>query len=218
MMWLGNVIPNYAINSVQAFKNKYLDYNIEFIRYKIQDITRICNGNLQSDIDKVLYNTIQQIFYKNNDSLYLDYIKNQKMIYGKNIKNIMLISDIFRLELLNTFGGIYIDIDSIPGITFDEQLLSYNRFCVSRKSGQKIISDNYFMGQIENYEYWLNPMDQKFAVQVFDSTKQDILFQYRRSKFIKGLPIDLNNNFYIEHYMVRSWETFNGKIIDDFYI
>jgi hypothetical protein len=35
MMWLGNVIPNYAINSVQAFKNKYLDYNIEFIRYKI---------------------------------------------------------------------------------------------------------------------------------------------------------------------------------------
>jgi mannosyltransferase OCH1-like enzyme len=68
------------------------------------------------------------------------------MIYGKNIKNIMLISDIFRLELLNTFGGIYIDIDSLPSITFDEQLLFYNRFCVSRKSGQKIISDNYFMG------------------------------------------------------------------------
>jgi hypothetical protein len=127
----------------------------------------------------------------------------------------MLLSDIFRLELLNIFGGIYIDIDSVPGIQFDDKLLNRDRFCVSRKCGQKIIPDNYFMGQSENYNKWTNPMvDTGYLI--FDCTKNDIMFQYRRSKFIKGLQNSFSNQFYIEHYMVRTWETFGGKIVDDF--
>ena len=46
------------------------------------------------------------------------------MIYGKRMKNIMLLSDIFRLGLLNAFGGIYIDVDSVPAKCFDDALMS----------------------------------------------------------------------------------------------
>lgn len=69
------------------------------------------------------------------------------MIYGKKMKNIMLLSDIFRLGLLNAFGGIYIDADSVPAKHFDDALMSNKRFCVCRESGGKTFPDNYFMGQ-----------------------------------------------------------------------
>ena len=49
-----------------------------------------------------------------------------------------------------------------------------------------------------------------------DVTKHDTLFQYRRAAFIKASPVKANGNFYIEHYMVRSWESMGGRTIDDF--
>lgn len=218
MIWLGNVVPNYATKSVALFKNKYPDYDINFIKYNITELMRVYDGHIQSDIDKVLYQTIYEIFHTTTDKcIYFDYIKNQKLIYGQNMKNLMLLSDIFRLELLNTFGGIYIDVDSIPGITFDDILLNSNRFCVSRKCGQKIIADNYFMGQSENYDKWLNPMIHSGNL-IFDTTKNDILFQYRKAKFLKEIQNDFSNQFYIEHYMIRTWEIFGGKTVDDFHI
>ena len=87
------------------------------------------------------------VFDLRKNGKYSVYIKNQLMIYGKKIKNIMLLSDIFRLGLLNAFGGIYIDVDSVPAKYFDDALLSSERFCVCREAGGKMFPDNYFMGQ-----------------------------------------------------------------------
>lgn len=97
------------------------------------------------------------------------------------MKDIMLLSDIFRLELLNVFGGIYIDVDSVPGAEFDDALMERGRFCVSRdlKSGR--VSDNYFMGQRENLDRWTNPMDPNSADQLADPAKSGVDFQYRRA-------------------------------------
>jgi hypothetical protein len=77
MIWLGNVVPDYAIKSVSLFKNKYTDYDIAFIRYTIPEIMYIYNGEFKSDIDHVLYNTIQKIFHTPEDmNIFSDYIKN----------------------------------------------------------------------------------------------------------------------------------------------
>ena len=98
------------------------------------------------------------------------------MIYGKKMKNIMLLSDIFRLGLLNAFGGIYIDVDSVPARHFDDALMYNERFCVCRESGGKTFPDNYFMGQSQGFDTWVNPMDASLAKQVFDPTKRDAMF------------------------------------------
>lgn len=90
---------------------------------------------------------MHEVFDLRESGKYSVYIKNQLMIYGKKMKNIMLLSDIFRLGLLNAFGGIYVDVDSVPAKHFDDDLMSNERFCVCRKSGGKMFPDNYFMGQ-----------------------------------------------------------------------
>ena len=118
----------------------------------------------------------------------------------------MLLSDIFRLELLNVFGGIYVDADSVPARPFDGVLTANERFCVCREYGGRVFPDNYFMGQAQGLGGWVNPMDASTAVQVFDPTKRNLAFQYRRARFVKGMPPEPARDFYVEHYMVRSWE------------
>ena len=146
MIWLGNAVPDYARAAVGMFRRVYPDYDIEFIRYKVADLRRVRNGHICSDVDAVLADVMYEVFDLRENGKYSVYIKNQLLIYGKNLKNIMLLSDIFRLGLLNAFGGIYIDVDSVPARPFDGVLLANDRFCVYRESGGKIFPDNYFMG------------------------------------------------------------------------
>lgn len=176
MVWLGNAVPAYAQAAADMFRRAYADYDIEFIRYKVADLRRIRAGRTGSDIDSVLGDAMHEVFDLRENGKYSVYIKNQLMIYGKKMKNIMLLSDIFRLGLLNAFGGIYIDVDSVPAKRFDDALMSSERFCVCRESGGKTFSDNYFMGQSQGFDTWTNPMDASLAKQVFDSTKRDAMF------------------------------------------
>jgi hypothetical protein len=46
MIWLGNVVPNYATKSVALFKNKYPDYDINFIKYNITELMRVYDGHI----------------------------------------------------------------------------------------------------------------------------------------------------------------------------
>ena len=147
MVWLGNAVPAYVQAAADMFRHAYADYGIEFIRYKVADLRRIRTGCTGSDIDSVLGDAMHEVFDLRENGKYSVYIKNQLMIYGKKMKNIMLLSDIFRLGLLNAFGGIYIDVDSVPAKRFDDALMSSERFCVCRESGGKTFPDNYFMGQ-----------------------------------------------------------------------
>lgn len=151
MVWLGNAVPAYAHMAVDMFRLAYAGYDIEFIRYKVDDLRQIRDGRVNSDIDNAMYGVMREVFDLGKGSRYSGYIENQRTIYGKNMKNIMLLSDIFRLELLNAFGGVYIDVDSVPGRFFDDELLSKDRFCVCRVSGKRTIPDNYFMGQSDGF-------------------------------------------------------------------
>lgn len=87
---------------------------------------------------------------------------------------------------------------------------------MSRDIGGKTIPDNYFMGQACGYKRWTNPMDPTSAAQVYDCGCKDVMFQYRRTRFMKGAAKPVSNGFYIEHYMIRSWEAFGGRTVDDF--
>lgn len=54
-----------------------------------------------------------------------------------------------RLELLNTFGGLYVDCDTLPMRPFDDKLLSLAQFTVAMhmRGSSCIIPDYWFMGR-----------------------------------------------------------------------
>lgn len=58
MIWLGNAVPAYAQAAADMFRRVYVDYDIEFIRYKVADLRRVRAGHVCSDVDSVLGNTM----------------------------------------------------------------------------------------------------------------------------------------------------------------
>ena len=121
--------------------------------------------------------------------------------------------DLFRLNLLNRFGGIYVDADSLPAGEFGDEIMASRRFCVCRRYSGGVFPDNYFMGQAEGASEWTDPMDPSSAMQLFDDCKRDTAFTRRKTMFV-NCQLDFGKcALPIEHYMVRSWEAFGGKAV-----
>lgn len=118
MVWLGNAVPAYVHAAVETFRHEYPDYDMEFVRYKSREIRLVCNNGAKTDVDNVLATVAYEVFALGG-GVYGEYVENQKLIYGNSFKKLMMLSDVFRLGLLNAFGGVYVDADSVPGRKFD---------------------------------------------------------------------------------------------------
>ena len=225
-IWIGDNIPKYAIFSNLAYKKINKDFKIIFLHLTVKNIFDIyVNNYMLCQYDNIIKKSIDCILGKNDK--YINFIKIQTNIYGKNIRAIQLLSDILRLELINTYGGIYVDCDTYPIKPFDENILIYNKFTVERhfdtgflyKTNQLHI-DNYFFGtsgkefdQIYNYE-----MDNKI-IKLLQTNKnwfKNVQYIYRKKQFFNQTLTNKMFNekkFYIEHYHDNNWKINDlGKI------
>ena len=87
-----------------------------------------------------------------------DYIKWQRDFYGTHLSFLQLLSDVVRVEVLNHYGGIYLDLDTFPIAKFDDNLLSHEFIVVKRKSsGMQPFFDNFFLGKSKSDFQVQNP-------------------------------------------------------------
>lgn len=222
-IWLGNIIPKYVLLAVQAFKTANPSFKINFIHKTIHDIE---NCIIKNDIDRCLAISINIVLGKYAiPQHYKRYLDNQKKIYGNNVRFIQLLSDIFRIQLINSLGGIYLDCDTFPNKPFDNQLLEYD-FCVSRHYNNFISQDNYFFGSKKknNINDFLIPIPyaqtniQKYKLicQTIPQIQTNIKFIFQKSLFYK-LKLKykqnlFNDTFYINHYCHENWKNNIYKI------
>ena len=217
-IWLGNNIPSYALYAVQAFKQANNNFHIQLVHKTINEIE---NVNVSDIIDQCLLDSINIIFNKYKiPKQYKEYVNNQKKIYGNDIRFIQLLSDIFRVQLTNSIGGIYLDCDTVPNKPFDDILLS-NDFCVTRHYNNNYISqDNYFFGitKKNNINDFLIPIpyenriNQKYKLicQTIPNIQNNIKFIYQKSLFFRSKLLYktylFNTEFYINHYYNKNWK------------
>lgn len=220
LIWLGDNLPIYISNVIQLYKKLNSKFTVIFIHFTINNIYNIYLNTYTVQYSTQLKKSINYIL--NIENKYKNFILEQKQIYGKNIRAIQILSDIFRLELINTYGGIYVDCDTVPLKPFDNALLANNKFIVTRhydtgflyKTNTKYI-DNYFIGSNgQSNGQITNLTDDKTLIQILQTDKnwyKNIFYQYRKKQFynntldIKTL-IQLNSNFYIEHYHDNNWK------------
>lgn len=227
LIWLGNAIPTYVENVLMLYKTYNPHFTIEFIHFSLHDIAETYNNKCDLKYSDILKQSMQYLIDKDNK--YHDFISEQVHVYGKNIRAIQILSDIFRLELVNTYGGIYVDCDTVPLRSFDDKLLSYNKFTVTRhydtgylyKTNIEYI-DNYFIGsngqkngQITNL---INDVNLISLLQTDKNWYSNVFYKYRKSMFYKNkLTIEmlqnLNSPFYIEHYHDNNWKQIKNKKI-----
>lgn len=226
LFWLGDNIPLYINNVINVYKNVNPLFNIIFIYYSLQDIQNIFNNNIKNTNDKLLKNSIDIILNHNShyenilNKSYMYMLQHQEVFYGKDIRFIQLLSDIYRMQLINYYGGIYVDCDTFPLKSFDEKILSLTSFSVQRhynnNASNNIADDNYFIGcQKNNININISKL-----LQTNDKWWSNIKYVIRKKKFFDNTLsyndiqnyTDINKDFYIEHYFDGNWKNKNGLI------
>ena len=123
-------------------------------------------------------------------------------------KPIQILSNIIRLELLNTYGGIYLDCDCFPIRPFDDCILREN-FVVTRLYARNFFRrDCFFIGKSPDTDDITFYMDFKAReIKLCDTFNQtDIGFLKRKMMFKKCRLEMAAQPGYIEHFNIQAWK------------
>ena len=218
-IWLGTK-PNFVDFSISKYRTLNSDCDIQLIHYSISQLENLFfSKNIVTEIDQLVYNLIISILKRKKYSVLLT-----KLISGAYMINysytpfIQIFCDLLRIELLNVYGGIYVDCDTYPLKPFDEQLYKHEQFCVRDKVRDALVPNNYFIGSKTN-----NNIDDYFDDNIDDivmtnnyqfiniQRNKPFDFMIRRIKFFKCILSD--NDFisvdksvnYFEHYSEFRW-------------
>lgn len=209
-IWIGNYIPAYVNYSINMFQHVNPNFTIHFVTKTIKELELLIDShNILSIDDDLLYKCAIGIL--NNNISYINIINHCKKI---NLRFIQILTDIYRIELLNYYGGIYLDCDTFPIIPFDNKLLENIGFTVVRHFyNNYIINDNYFMGCQKNgmpYNIFDNTPNIKKILQTPKNWWKNINFLKNKRLFFKCELLygeySFSNNFYIDHYNSMSWK------------
>lgn len=215
LVWLGNRVPMHAQFAYESYRTLNLSANTFFVHKTIDQIE---NGKPIDKIDRILKDSCEIILNRNQSIR--PYIDNQLKLYGKNARFIQVLSDVFRVILVQKLGGIYVDCDTFPVKSFDDRLLS-QPFCVlsHQSASTEAHIDNYFFGMPKKSSfvpYDSSRQNMHLIEQTFYGQQSSIDYYARKMKFKKGMlsqkdfPKDFP--FYIEHYPSQNWKTMPSKI------
>lgn len=222
-IWIGQK-PQYVDYAVDAYRNCNPHCAVNLIHYTNLQLENLYfNKDIKTEQDQQVYNLLVDIIYGNKYSqLTKILILGIEHINYAYTPFIQLFCDILRLELLNIYGGIYIDCDTYPIKPFDDAIFQHDKFCVYDKVNDAITANNYFIGAKAG-QAWKNYFDKDCDIVVqhnnyeFISRNKDKPFDYllRRVKFFKCALkqtdfINYKTNDYFEHYSEFRWGT--GKI------
>ena len=217
-IWLGDSLPINIKFVFDAFQLMNPCVNCSLIHKSIDQINEIHIYSCYDDIDQIFLDSI--FVLKEYNDLWKDFIDNQIKVYGKDAKFIQVLSDIFRVILLQKLGGIYVDCDTYPVKQFDDSLFECP-FCVmsyqANATEQHI--DNYFFGMPKGLNYV--PYDDfkhnmRLISQTYYKQQSSIGYYERKMKFNRGI-LSINDfpkdfPFYIEHYPSCNWKNNPSKI------
>lgn len=221
MVWLGDNIPSYAKLSLDAYKVANPDFNVQLVHYDMQHILSVYNGNISTVLEELLHIAIEKVLKEDkalsvNDKRVFKHFQALRNI--QPIRFVQILSDLYRLEIISKFGGIYVDCDTFPLKPFDAALLQKQQFTVTRhydtiaKYVEKNIGiDNYFFGSVASESLEITTQ----LLQTANKWWTDIKYLINKTKFynleLKYIP-KYNQPFYIEHYFDGNWKIVNGKI------
>ena len=141
----------------------------------------------------------------------------QAEMYRGCRKTIQLLSDVARIELLNEFGGIYLDCDTFPIQPFDAELLSKGFFRVEKRTCGGTAPDNFFMGKSVWHPPVTDPYDVPDAFKVVhDQPTFRAEYLVNRKRFfdleLRYPEHTLGPGCYVDHYQDGKWRNYGAGI------
>lgn len=208
-IWFGDNKPNYVDFAINAFREANPDFNIELIHKTIKDIEDPSDKKYDKEIKECIYyilnkdNPRKNILYKKSIIAYTTYSKR---------RFIQILANIFRLKIINTYGGIYLDCDTFPVKPFDDELLNNKNFCV-HNINDPWPKDCFFLGCSPGIYKPDYKFDRVYNIEkILPKNKWYIRrkrFYECRLKYIENLE----SEYYIEHFEDRTWQKRKHKDI-----
>ena len=209
-IWIGDSKPNYVDFAIQTYKEVNPDFKIDLIRYTVSEIE-----NWEYSNDFILRKTIKKLL---NNEIHV----NPNIPMNDNKYFIQHICDVYRFELLQYYGGIYLDCDTFPVKPFDEELLSKENFNVRRslinKDGKKVtFFDSFFCGQSDPKYYLRLDRDKINHLEPeYNTLDDDKKYLELRDKFFNCV-LQYGENFggndkYVDHYHDYRWKLDDCKL------
>lgn len=203
-IWFGDDIPQYAEFSIENFLKVNPDFEINFVTRTIDEINGIkMNGIIENKIDEVISKSINRISSSKED-IFVNF--QMSTIYKHGVQFVQILSDVVRLELLNEFGGIYLDCDTFPRKPFDEGLLNCDFFIVKRSENGGKFRDNFFMGKSLGCESIINPYEVDATEIPYEYGKKTELLMKKQKFFDLNLKYEKQNDGYIYHFENGAWK------------
>lgn len=210
LIWLGDILPDYTEYVISAYQEMNPSFEIRLTHRTISQLEKIYRGEYTQKDDDIINLAIQRTLKIEDD----EFIKLQLRLYGDNVRFVQVLSDVLRLELLNRYGGIYVDLDTFPVKAFDQELLSNMFFVIKRFNGNGFFYDNYFMGKQLDNKKLINPYNfcgiyGLKTINHYPSNYKTSKFLINQNKFFKKqLKIgdySFVKDFYIDHYFDGRW-------------
>ena len=208
-LWFGDNKPTYVNYAIDVFKTVNPDFKIDLIQYDIDTINNIENQKVKNKYDECLITAINSVLEKNTKyESYISFVK--RCLYM--LKFIQRVVDVYKLELMNEFGGIYLDCDTFPNKPFDDDLINRESFIVNRYykdyNPDERTVDTYFMGasksriidSIWNFKTYV-PVGNK------NESEDPVFIQKKKDFFDCKLKYNYDkDNYYITHYNDFTWK------------
>ena len=223
-IWIGTK-PKFVDFAISKYRSLNSDCDIQLIHYSISQLENLYFGkSIATEIDQIVHDLIvAMLSRKKYATLLTKLISGAYMINYSYTPFIQIFCDLLRIELLNVYGGIYIDCDTYPLKPFDEQIYQHEQFCVCDRIKNSLVPNNYFIGSKANNsieDYFDNNIDKVIMTNNYQFTHIQSIkpfdFMIRRIKFFKCTlqdddfaNVDKTVN-YFEHYSEFRWG--NNKI------
>ncbi len=216
LIWFGDKLPKYIYYTLQQYGLVNYNFNIYFIHYHKNDILYKNNN------DQVLKISKQYIddYLNNIQNRYTKYIKyrvDNKFTY------LQILSDIYRIEIIRYFGGIYVDVDTLPLKNFNS-LLEKTAFCQEILDFQQInMSINFKYRKLMDIQDLIDfnnikiiPYDDNFFISgIKNFTDDDIqISPYFKIKH-KEDSIQWVKNFEVTDYFKKIKEKFYNNQLNE---
>lgn len=226
-IWIGQK-PLYLNHVINLYKNKNPECTINLVYYSNSELENIYFNNIiNTKLDNIIFSLLTDIFNKHRyQELISHLISGNYLINLTYTPFIQLFCDILRLELLNIYGGIYVDCDTYPIKAFDNNIFNKDLICIYDKVNNSYIPNNYFLASSKKYQFinYFDTTNKNIFKLIHTNNQQftrlnqnkDFDFIIRRIKFFKNKLTDddfkyITHNDYFEHYSEFRWGT--GKIL-----
>lgn len=122
-IWIGTK-PQFVDFAISKYRSLNSDCDIQLIHYSISQLENLYFGkSIATEIDQIVHDLIvAMLSRKKYATLLTKLISGAYMINYSYTPFIQIFCDLLRIELLNIYGGIYIDCDTYPLKPFDEQI------------------------------------------------------------------------------------------------